>query len=64
MGTFGRERNEQMGSDRDSKKGCLGGWQVYGEPSFLFFFGHARRHVGSSPTRDGTHAPCSGSTES
>ena len=32
----GKEMN-RMGSDRDSEKGCLGGWQVSGEPSFLFF---------------------------
>ena len=32
---------------------------------FVFvFFGRTMRHVGSSPTRDQTRAPCSGSAES
>lgn len=28
----------RMGSDRDSEKRCLGGWQVSEEPLSFFFF--------------------------
>lgn len=41
----GKEMN-RMGSDRDSEKRCLGGWQV-SEETLFFFFSHAKGHVGS-----------------